>query len=145
MIKEYRKVATVKAEQFDGSEKMMNKYYIWSQDLDWPSCHVRYFLNTIGGPGKSLEIGDWIVTDFNGEHWAINNEVFQKTYAEVGLLYYIEKMQKENILKVLPVLESVSNDLSNSYGKDDSYNRIYIMESLKRKVDDCIEALNSGK
>ncbi|KAF0343818.1 hypothetical protein GBO93_07150 [Pediococcus acidilactici] len=59
MLKEYHKTATIKAEQFDGSEEMMKEY------------------------GIQLNIGDWIATGVNGEHWAIDGEIFKKTYEEV--------------------------------------------------------------
>lgn len=30
-----------------------------------------------------LNKGDWIATGVNYEHWAVKNDVFQKTYEEV--------------------------------------------------------------
>lgn len=79
MIKEYRKVATIKAEQFDGSDEMMEKYYI---DVFPKITNRRYFMHTLEGI-LELHANDWIATGSNGEHWAIRDDIFRKTYQEV--------------------------------------------------------------
>lgn len=81
MIKEYRKTATIKAEQFDGSEEMMNKYHL--TERVWSSGIHEYSIKTKEGL-MELWIGDWISTGVEGEHWAIADEIFKKTYEEVG-------------------------------------------------------------
>lgn len=82
MIKNYRKTATIQAEQFDGSVRMIRKYSIGvprgAYVEEWPMNT----LMTLGGP-MELNIGDWIVTGVKGEYWAIVDDVFKETYAEV--------------------------------------------------------------
>lgn len=89
MIKTYRKVATIKAEQFDGSTEMIEKYHIRTNtvyELD-PEYRlfddiVPYQIETLEG-FIELDPGDWIATGISGEHWAIRNNIFKKTYVEV--------------------------------------------------------------
>lgn len=80
MIKEYRKTATIKAEQFDSSNEMMKKYNIHAN----PEGHYfggfpLYKLPTKEG-NMEVHKGDWIATGVEGEHWAIKDSVFKKTY-----------------------------------------------------------------
>ena len=79
MNKTYRKVATIQAEQFDGSDEMVKKYNITPpMPLD-----PDYTINTLEGD-MVLGVGDWIATGADGEHWAIKDDIFKKTYVEVG-------------------------------------------------------------
>lgn len=76
MIKIYRKTGTIKAEQFDGSNDMINKYHI-----EFDEAYVLPFrIETIQG-WIGLAVGDWIETRANGEHCPIADDVFKKTYA----------------------------------------------------------------
>lgn len=79
MIKTYRKTTTIQAEQFDGSAEMAKRYSIdyWRNTND-----PMFRLKTLEG-SMSLNVGDWIVTGVKGEHWAIVDDVFKETYAEV--------------------------------------------------------------
>ena len=91
MIKVYRKTGTIKAEQFDGSDEMINKYhvrcdteYMLSDDpLEYQK--VPYQMEILEG-WENINVGDWIATGVNGEHWAIKNDVFKKTYAELPVI-----------------------------------------------------------
>ena len=80
MLKEYQKIATIKAEQFDGSEEMMKKYGIGIIRLTIDN--YQYYIETLEGD-LVIRIGDWIATGVDGEHWAIADEIFKKTYEEV--------------------------------------------------------------
>lgn len=81
MIKIYRKTATIKAEQFDGSDEMVKKYNMTPpMPLD-----PDYTINTLEGD-MVLGVGDWIATGVNGEHWPIADDVFKKTYAELPVI-----------------------------------------------------------
>lgn len=86
MLKEYRKTATIKAEQFDGSEEMIKKYGIIKEAFVIDGWGVtddyQYFIKTLEGK-LIVNIGDWIATGVNGENWAIVDEIFKKTYEEV--------------------------------------------------------------
>lgn len=86
MLKEYRKTSTIKAEQFDGSEEMMNKYGIIKETFvidGWGTTDdYRYCIKTREGK-LVVNIGDWIATGVEGEYWAIDDEIFNKTYEEV--------------------------------------------------------------
>lgn len=80
MIKTYRKVATIQAEQFDGSDEMVKKYNITPpMPLD-----PDYTINTLEGD-MVLGVSDWIATGADGEHWAIKDDIFKKTYVEANL------------------------------------------------------------
>lgn len=86
MLKEYRKTATIKAERFDGSEEMMNKYQlIDGRDAFRFNSHIdpeKVYIVTLEGNFK-INTSDWIATGVEGEHWAIADEIFKKTYEEV--------------------------------------------------------------
>lgn len=83
MIKVYRKMATIKAEQFDGSNEMINKYEVIDVGTMLGNHHSPKLYLT--GSGK-LDVGDWIATGINGEHWPISDDIFQKTYAELPVI-----------------------------------------------------------
>ena len=83
MIKIYRKTTTIKAEQFDGSEEMIEKY-----ELERPvylADGSTFGIETLEG-NLDIEVGDWIATGINGEHWPIADDVFNKTYAELPVI-----------------------------------------------------------
>ncbi|MBU7447080.1 MULTISPECIES: DUF1642 domain-containing protein [Lactiplantibacillus] len=83
MIKIYRKTATIKAEQFDGSYEMVDKY-----ELDKPIYLAdggTFGIETLEGY-FDIEVGDWIATGINGETWAIKDDVFKKTYTELPVI-----------------------------------------------------------
>ena len=81
MIKVYRKTGTIKAEQFDGSDEMREKYNI-AIGRGWVAP---YRINTIEG-WVGVQINSWIATGVNGEHWPITEEVFKKSYAELPVI-----------------------------------------------------------
>lgn len=110
MIKAYRKTATIKAEQFDGSDEMIDKYHIETVEGDYakdcsmpeagPAPYVRYFLTRFD-VDKGISAGDWIATGVNGEYWTISNDVFKKTYAELPVISekldsYIQLYKRNN-------------------------------------------------
>lgn len=97
----YRKVGTVKAERFwvvdnDKIDYYRAKYGITQiGDLSEISsfkptagtqvCYMgddSYVIPTLEG-NMIINNGDWILTGVDGEHWAIKNEIFNKTYEEV--------------------------------------------------------------
>jgi hypothetical protein len=75
---EYRKTATIKAVQFDGSMCMIEKFNITPPMPFDPA----YTMPTKEGE-MELGISDWIATGVEGEHWAIRNTVFKETYERV--------------------------------------------------------------
>lgn len=97
MIKFYRKTATIKAEQFDGSDDMINKYHI-----EFDEAYVLPFrIETMEG-WIGMAVGDWIATGIDGEHWPIADDIFQKTHAELPVIPkavadWIEESKQENI------------------------------------------------
>ena len=81
MIEIYRKTATIKAEQFDGSDEMAKKYNVTPpMPLD-----PDYTIKTLEGD-MVLGVDDWIATGVNGEHWPIADDVFKKTYAALPVI-----------------------------------------------------------
>lgn len=79
MIKIYRKTTTINAEQFDGSDEMIDKYGLAKGGSG------QFWLKTLEGPLK-LSVGHWIATGVNGEHRSIADDVFKKTYAELPVI-----------------------------------------------------------
>lgn len=87
MIKTYIKTATIKAEWFDGSAEMIDKYDIINTQLASTAIGFEgaYFLPTLEGELR-VNIGDWIATGVEDESWAIADDVFKKTYAELPVV-----------------------------------------------------------
>lgn len=89
MIKFYRKTDTIVAEQFDGSQKMIEKYGIEDSaesgynDSDWEDEGL--CIPTKEGYLR-INNGDWIATGIDGEHWPIADDVFRKTYAKLPVI-----------------------------------------------------------
>lgn len=84
----YIKRGTTEFEQFDGSDEMCEKYGIHP---DMGTANVvtgktLYFLMPTLEGELSFEIGDWIATGVNGEHWPVKDEIFQKTYKKLPVL-----------------------------------------------------------
>lgn len=80
MIHKYRKTALIEAEQFKATNKQINDYHI---GLDRSKGHHHqvesYYLPTKEGE-MLLHIGDYIATGIDGEHWAIDQDIFERTY-----------------------------------------------------------------
>ncbi|WP_338327790.1 hypothetical protein [Lactiplantibacillus pentosus] len=83
MIKVYRTTATIKAEQFDGSNEMIERYDMGFQLA--PNDKGGAIIKTLEGD-LLVHVGDWIATGVNGEHWPIADDVFKKTYAELPVI-----------------------------------------------------------
>lgn len=84
----YIKTGTTEFEQFDGSDEMCEKYGI-RPDMGTANVvtgKTLYFLMPTLEGELSFEIGDWIATGVNGEHWAVKDEIFQKTYKRLPKL-----------------------------------------------------------
>lgn len=97
MIKEYRKTATIKAEQFNPDEYVPEYVFNNLERVPWTTSEKfenmlsilktgepkpDWRIKTIEGDMK-INPGDWIATGVNGENWAIADEIFKKTYEEV--------------------------------------------------------------
>ena len=80
MLHTYRKAALIEAEQFDGTQTMMVKYGIFAH----PEAY--YFMDkplyTLKTKEGDMEVKpyDYIVTGVDGEHWAIDKNIFERTY-----------------------------------------------------------------
>lgn len=87
MIKEYRKTATIKAEQVTEEANLELDYPFKIVEIEMPQNKsgekdYKLYLKTLEGD-MEVHIGDWIATGVNGEHWPIADDVFKKTYVEV--------------------------------------------------------------
>ncbi|AYJ39237.1 DUF1642 domain-containing protein [Lactiplantibacillus paraplantarum] len=115
MIKVYRKTATIKAEQFDGSDEMVDKYELIDAGTMLGTHHSPEVYLT--GSGK-LCVGDWIATDIDGERWLIADAIFKQTYAELPVIPkevagYLEIVrQEETLFGVLDEALAGVSDLS---------------------------------
>lgn len=101
MIKVYRKTATIKAEQFDGSDAMVDKYELIDAGTMLGTHHSPELYLT--GSGK-INVGDWIATGVSGEHWTIADDVFKQTYAELPVI-------PENIADYINYMKSIGRDI----------------------------------
>ncbi len=77
MIKTYRKTATIQAEQFDGSDEMIEKYHI-----EYDGAYILPFRIETPEGWLGMKAGDWIATGVKSEHWPITDDVFKQTYVE---------------------------------------------------------------
>ena len=82
MLHTYRKTALIEAEQFDGSIKQIARYKVY---IVGPTSRgdASYFLLPTKEGNMKLNAGDYIATDADGEHWAIDKDIFEKTYERV--------------------------------------------------------------
>lgn len=88
MKKVYRQKGTVIAEQFDGSEEMCNRYWIFRKAKYNGDLNIReddeFYLASINGNLK-INIGDWIVEDTELSvlpRRVLTNYDFQLSYEE---------------------------------------------------------------
>ncbi|MBT9656768.1 hypothetical protein GPK56_12795 [Lactiplantibacillus plantarum] len=82
-MKIYRKTATIKAEQFDGSEEMIELYDMGFQLA--PNGKGGAIIKTLEGD-LLVHVGDWIATGVNGEHWIIPNALYEQQYGELPVI-----------------------------------------------------------
>ncbi len=83
-MKEYRKTATIRAEQFLPNENKIPAGVI-SDGCGDPrkSHHYNWIIRTLENNCHYVSDGDWIATGIQGEQWAIKPDVFAATYEEV--------------------------------------------------------------
>lgn len=76
MLHEYKKKTTIKAEQFDGSNEMIEKYQLVKNTI----FEGDYALPRLYGPITIVREGDWIITDSVGAFSKMSDEDFHRTY-----------------------------------------------------------------
>ncbi|MFU0835847.1 MAG: DUF1642 domain-containing protein [Lactiplantibacillus plantarum] len=100
MIKVYLK-QPIEAEQFDGSDEMVDKYELIDAGIMLGTHRSPELYLT--GSGK-VDVGDWIATSVNGERWLITDEVFKQKYKELPVIpenvAYIIKQAKKGDYKL---------------------------------------------
>lgn len=79
----YIKTGATEFEQFDGSDEMIGKYDIDPEQIG--EGMPMYQLETLKGTIQ-IFIGDWIATGVEGEHWAVKDEIFKKTYKKLPVI-----------------------------------------------------------
>lgn len=85
------KTVPIEAEQFDGSDEMVEKYhvrcdteYMLSDDpLEYQTAP--YQIETFEG-WLNINAGDWIATGAKGEHWPVADETFKQTYQKLPVI-----------------------------------------------------------
>lgn len=86
MLRKYKKIVPIEAEQFDGSKEQVKRYPIIVLGTLQDGCVYTgcpCVLKTKEG-GTNLKKGDWIATGIDGEHWVITDSIFRRTYEEVN-------------------------------------------------------------
>ena len=81
MIKTYRTTVIVQAEQFDGSNEMIDRYEL-TYSYYISAMRDEEVWQELGGVTMEVAKGDWVVTNDKDEHWAIADDVFKQTYVE---------------------------------------------------------------
>ena len=80
MLHEYRKKTTIRAEQFDGSEEMAEKYGLkkfgWKGFIEVPNSKN----NFVHGAPLILDEGDWFIENDNGMIDVLSDDIFRRTY-----------------------------------------------------------------
>lgn len=94
----YIKTGVVKAEKFDGSAEMAERYNLFNVYEDADGIWMQ--IETLEG-WLDIKQGDWIATGVNGEHWPISDDIFHKTYADLPVIpqavaYAIEWFQQND-------------------------------------------------
>ncbi len=84
MLHKYRKTVLIEAEQFDGTDEMMEKYDILPDSgFVTPHHWSQWFVLPTKEGDMKLDNGDWIATGVDGEHWTIDQDIFERTYERV--------------------------------------------------------------
>lgn len=79
MLHKYRKRVPIEAEQFNGSTKQIARYKVHVVGpTSWGGAS-HFLLPTKEGNMK-LNVGNYIATGVDGEHWAIDQDIFERTY-----------------------------------------------------------------
>ena len=82
MIHKYRKIIPIEAEQFNGSTKQIARYKVHIVGpTSWGGAS-HFLLPTKEGNMK-LNVGNYIATGVDGEHRAIDQDIFERTYKRV--------------------------------------------------------------
>lgn len=81
MLHKYRKTVLIEAEQYRGTVKQQRKYGILRVQKPLLIAPKDYLI-TIEGK-MIVKIGDYIATDVDGEYWAIDQDIFERTYERV--------------------------------------------------------------
>lgn len=114
-ITKYVKTSIVEAVVFDGTQAMIDQFSIIKR-------HDDYGIKTMEGLLR-VRVGDYLVTGVEGEHWAVNPRIFDKTYKELPDIpegvTEILKYAAENKINLWNVLEkarkSVKKSMNGSY------------------------------
>ena len=87
MIKIYQK-QPIQAEQFDGSQKMVDKYHIsvYNENIDKYGGLGDWTPNEYTFNGTYIDVGDWIIENSENIHPIMTNNVFKKDYAELPVI-----------------------------------------------------------
>lgn len=80
MLHEYRKKTPIKAEQFDGSKEIAEKYGLkkfgWKGFIKVPNSKKRFRLDA----PMIIEAGDWLIENDKAEVDVLSDEDFRRTY-----------------------------------------------------------------
>lgn len=121
MRKQYTKVTPIIAEQWTGSQEMGDKYNLHM------SLRGYHLLPTLEGDMR-LDYGDYIVTGIKGEHWAINEKTFEKTYKEVkdtavsyDQLLRVHNNQTNTIKELIEDNEKLQDEIEELENRIDMY------------------------
>lgn len=79
MLHEYKKKTTIKAEQFDGSDEMAEKYGL--KKFGWRGFVREYGVNDfeLGSP-LLISKSDWIIRNEDGKYSVLPDRKFKQTY-----------------------------------------------------------------
>lgn len=75
-VERYQLRQPVCAERFDGSDDMMERYSLERGDT---GAGYQYY-----GKDLTVDEGEWILTDAQGNHWTMSDVLFQKEFERCG-------------------------------------------------------------
>lgn len=82
----YRKTATVRAMQWDGTDEGTRALAAWSGGLISPATRTAVpalVVQTLEGP-LFMHVGDWALQGDEGEFWPNRGDIFTKSYELTG-------------------------------------------------------------
>jgi hypothetical protein len=108
--KEYRKIAPIKAEQFDGSAGEAKRLKLVSgSDRGWDYDRERYYVRN-SEDDIFIFPDDYIATGIDGERWPIRKDIFERMYEELPVI-------PKDVAKYIRELKKYHRTLTNVLGQ----------------------------
>lgn len=143
MEKEFKRIINIKAEIFDGSREMMEKYNIYDKSDNYTSkINLKntneiddkdkyYFINTIEGD-MFFKKGYYIATGSEGEHWVIEPDIFKINYEISNNESEIKIIKPKISQKIAEIIEEERKKHPTNQNIDITY---FVVNCLKSELE----------